>query len=280
MGLTLTFSGCAADHKEDRDTIAVSFEPQAWMVRQIAGDDIDVITLLPAGSDPEVYQPTISTMKSLGDATAYFTLGTAGFEEALTENISRNFPDLKIIDSAAGVDKLYGSHESSGINDSHNHGKDFDPHLLSSIRNSIVIADKITESLATLYPEKSVRYRDAGKILKHKLTILDDSISNMNLSGNTVVIRHPSLSYYARDYGIDQIALNDAGKETSPIQLKKRLDSTAASQPMLMVVEKEHATTSDYETARQLGIDTIHVALNTSSWLNDLMRISNEINRD
>ncbi len=280
MGLTLTFSGCAADHKEDRDTIAVSFEPQAWMVRQIAGDDIDVITLLPAGSDPEVYQPTISTMKSLGDATAYFTLGTAGFEEALTENISRNFPDLKIIDSAAGVDKLYGLHDSSGINDSHDHGKDFDPHLLSSIRNSIVIADNITETLATLYPEKASRYRDAGNILRHKLTILDDSISNMNLSGNTVVIRHPSLSYYARDYGIDQIALNDAGKETSPIQLKKRLDSTAASQPMLMVVEKEHATTSDYETARQLGIDTIHVALNTSSWLNDLMRISNEINRD
>lgn len=280
LGLTLTLSGCAADRDESRDAIAVSFEPQAWMVRQIAGDDLDVITLLPAGSDPEVYQPTISTMKSLGNASAYFTLGTPGFEEALTQNISRNFPNLKIIDSAAGIDKLCGSHNSSGINDDHAHSKDFDPHLLSSISNSIIIAGNITESLASLYPENASRYREAGKTLKLKLTALDDSIKNMNLRGNSVVIRHPSLSYYARDYGVDQIALNDVGKEISPIQLKKRIDSTAASQPVLMVVEKEHASASDYEIASQLEVDTIQVALNTSSWLNDLMRISNEINRD
>lgn len=278
LGLALISGSCGGKHETHRDAIAVSFEPQAWMARQIAGDDLDIITLLPAGSDPEVYQPSISTMKGLADANVYLSLGTPGFEESIANNISRNFPDLKIIDCAEGIDKIYDSHATEG--DIRNNEESFDPHLLASIRNSILIADNIAKTLSEIYPEKSTKYREAGKALKERLTALDDSIKRMNISGKPFVIRHPSLSYYARDYGANQIALSDVGKETSPIQLKRRIDASSESAPAVMVVEKEHASPSDFDTARQLGVDTIRVSLNTSSWINDIMRISHEIDRD
>lgn len=275
IGITLMLGGCVAGRDSGRDAIAVSFEPQAWMARQIAGDDFDIITLLPGGTDPEVYQPSISTMRRLGDASAYLTLGTDGFEKSLSESIRQNFPDLKIADSGTGTDKIYGAH-----GDHHDGSDSFDPHLLASLRNCTVIAGNIAETLASIRPDKAAEYRAAGCRLKERLQALDDSIAGLGLEGRAFVTRHPSLSYFARDYRLNQIALNGSGKEISPMQLKQRIDSTAAQHPAVMIVEKEHSYSSDADIARSLGIDTIVVSLNSSSWIDDIIRISHEIDRN
>ncbi len=273
----LMMGGCVADREDGRDAIAVSLEPQAVLAKEIAGDDFDIVTLLPSGSDPETYQPSISTMKSLGKATVYFTLGTRGFEQALTDNISKNFPDLKIINSGTAVEKIFGSH---GTIYGDEHSDSFDPHLLASIKNCIKIAETIANTLAATYPDKIEHFRQNESRLIARLKALDDSISRMKISGKPFVIRHPSLEYYSRDYGVKEIALNDVGKETSPKQLKERIEEAEKLQPRVMIVEKEHAYSSDYDIARQLGADTIQISLNSQSWLDDLMRISHEIDRD
>ncbi|MDE7409111.1 MAG: zinc ABC transporter substrate-binding protein [Muribaculaceae bacterium] len=278
--LLMILSGCGNGHNDDRAAIAVSFEPQAWMLRQIAGDDFDIITLLPAGSDPETYQPSISTMRSLGKAEAFFTLGTDGFEKSLTSTVAANFPDIKVVDCTEGIEKITGTHGHHD-HDGHKHsGEEFDPHMLASIRNSIRIADNITRYMTIIRPEKAEIYRKAGEKLTERLQAMDDSISDMNLSGKNFAIRHPSLSYFARDYGLTQIALQADGKEVSPLQLSRQLEQMKDSGTTVFIVEKEHISPGDEETARQLGLNTIEVALNSACWLEDLMKTANEINRD
>lgn len=260
------------------------------MASRIAGDDLDIVTLLPAGSDPEVYQPTVSTMSRLANADAWITLGSDGFEEALRKNISQNFPSLEIVDGTDGIDKICGghgeaehdhSHEKHPNHDrKHRHDHTFDPHMLASVRNCAVMADNIAATLARLYPDRAEKYIEAGRRLAEQLKQLDDSIAGLDLAGKAVAIRHPSLSYYARDYGLVQIALSDIGKETSPMQMKRRIDDTYAAGPTVLVVEKEHTSGSDGDTARQLATDTIQVSLNSANWLNDLKRISHEIDRN
>lgn len=270
--------GCAATEKQGRDAIAVSFEPQAWLASRIAGDDFDIVTLLPPGSDPEVYQPSVSTMKNIADATVYFTLHTPGFEQNLVENISDNFPDLKIVDSASEVAKIHDSH--GNINSSDANADNFDPHILASVRNCIAIARTMIKSLSSIYPERASDFKKSGEQLISQLQELDDSISALDLKGKSIVIRHPSLSYFARDYGVAQLPLSDVGKEASALQMIQRINDSASSHPSVMVVEMEHASSSDHDSASRLGVDTIRVALNTSSWLNDLMRLAHEIDRN
>lgn len=278
LSILMILCGCSSGHKDDRAAIAVSFEPQAWLIEQIAGDEFDIITLLPAGSDPESYQPSISTMKGLGNSDVFFSLGTQGFEKSLSDNISSNFPDLKIIDCTNGITKIYGSHGHSGH--TANDNKEFDPHMLSSIRNCIAVAKNMTGALIELYPDKAEKFIEGSNNLISKLQAMDDSITNMNLKDKGVVIRHPSLSYFARDYGIRQISLQEDGKETSPLQLKRRLEAVKDSNPTVFVSEREHASSTDEDVAEQLGINLIQVSLNSADWLDDLMRLSNEINRD
>ncbi|MDE5793709.1 MAG: zinc ABC transporter substrate-binding protein [Muribaculaceae bacterium] len=276
----IILSGCSGSQKDDRPAIAVSFEPQAWMMRQIVGDDFDIVTLLPAGSDPETYQPSISTMKSLGKADIYFTLGTDGFEKSNLAGIVSNFPDLKVVDCTEGVEKITGTHGHHD-HDGHDHdGEEFDPHILASIKNSIRIADNITRYLMSIHPEKANIYLQSGEKLKMRMQAMDDSIGNMNISGRSFAMRHPSLSYFAKDYGLTQIALQADGKETSPLQLRKQMEEIKNSGTRTFIVEKEHASSGDEETAKQLGLQTIAVSLNSADWLNDLMKTANEINRD
>lgn len=276
----MILSGCASGQKEDRDAIAVSFDPQAWMIKQISGDDFDIITLLPPGTDPETYQPSIGTMKSLGNAKVFFSLGTSGFEHRISDNIHSNFPELKIADCADGIEKITGTHEYHSGTNGHDHQEDFDPHMLSSIRNCIIIAENMTQTLMRVRPDKAAQYRTAGNDLKEKLMAMDDSIVSMDIKGKAFAIRHPSLSYFARDYGLIQINLQADGKEASPLQLRKRMEEMKGSDTKVFIIEKEHSSAGDKETARQLDLKTIDVSLNSSSWLDNLMETANEINRD
>lgn len=276
----ILLSGCGGGSKDDRPAIAVSFEPQAWILKQIAGDDFDIITLLPAGSDPETYQPSISTMKGLGKAEAYFTLGTGGFEKSLISNIADNFPSLKVVDSTEGIEKITGTHGHND-HDGHNHDEvEFDPHMLSSIRNSIGIADNMTRYMTAIHPENADRYQKGVNELKDRLKAMDDTIRGMALAGKSFAMRHPSLSYFAKDYGLIQIALQADGKEASPLQLTRQMEQIKDSGTPVFIMEKEHASPGDKETAKQLGLKTVEVSLNSSEWLSDLIKTANEINRD
>ncbi len=278
LSILLIMCGCRSGQSKDRTAIAVSFEPQEWLLQQIAGDEFEIVTLLPSGSDPESYQPSISTMQGVGGSDAFFSLGTIGFEKSLTDNIAANFPNLKIIDCTTGIEKIKDTHAHS---DSHIQGDEsFDPHMLSSIRNCIKIAENMTNSLISLYPDKAEKLRSSAENLLSKLRELDDSVANMNLKDKAFIIRHPSLSYFARDYGMHQISLQENGKETSPLQLKRKLESVTKSKPSVFVLEKEHSSPSDIDIAGQLGIDMINISLNSSEWLDDLMKLSNEINRN
>ena len=280
--MLMILGGCGGGKTSDRAAIAVSFEPQAWMLKEITGNDYDIVTLLPAGSDPETYQPSISTMKGLGRAEVFFTLGTDGFEKSLTATLSSNFPQLKTVDCTEGVEKIYGTHgHDHHHGDGHDHdGEEFDPHLLASIKNSIRIADNMIRYMAVINPEKADTYRAAGESLKKRLLSMDDSISGMHLNSKSFAMRHPSLSYFARDYGLSQIALQASGKEASPLQLRRQMEEIKDADTRLFIMEREHASPGDKETASQLGLNSIEVSLNSTDWLDDLMKIADEINRN
>ncbi len=277
--ILLTLCCCGRPDQSERPVIAVSFPTQASLLEDIAGEDFDIVTLLPAGSDPETFQPSISTMKELGKADVFFTLGTQGFEESLTENLRTNFPNLKIIDCTRGVEKISDTHVVAA--GSHSRTLEgFDPHIMASARNSATVAENIAGLLSELYPDKATTFRSNSDEVVTRINAIDDSISAMGLEGKTFVIRHPSLSYFARDYGLTQIALSDVSKETSPKQLQQRLETAASGKPEIFIIEKEHTSAADSETARMLGLPVIEVSLNSSDWLIDLKRIADEIDRD
>ena len=59
--------------------MSVTIEPFRYFVEQIAGDKVSVNVMVPAGSNPETYEPTPQQMVKLSNSTLYFKVGRIGF---------------------------------------------------------------------------------------------------------------------------------------------------------------------------------------------------------
>lgn len=78
------------------------------------------------------------------------------------------------------------------------------------------MAENAFEAIRACYPD-SVKYQANFEKLIRRITELDDRVQNkIQLSGiEYFIVYHPALTYYARDYGIRQVAIEADGKEPS-----------------------------------------------------------------
>lgn len=265
-----------------RPTVAVSFGPQAWIIDQIAGDDFDVLVLLPPGADPESYEPSMADMKTLARASEWYTMDSEGFEENLRKRIASNFPGLNVSDVSRGITRIEdihshnGSGHRSGLH-SHSHSESKDPHILTSVRNARIMADTIAARLSALMPNNAARYSEANSRLQQRLAMLDDSIKAVYSSPaahKAFLIAHPSLSYMARDYGLTQISLEEGGKEMSPAEMANRLEEAKLQGVAVMYVESEHPAQGLQDMAAQMGLKTVAISLNSRDWPQQIRKVA------
>lgn len=263
------------------DTITVTFEPQRWIVERIAGEDFKVNVLLPPGSDPETYSPTISSMRELQRGGIWLHLNTMGFEQSLISGAPAE--GIRLVDVSEGIPLLghehCGTHNHGGSEgNDHDHGfaeGSADPHLWSSVRNTITIAENTLKQLKMLRPHDASRYQSNFDTLAIELRKLDLSISEaLKSSGaKAFMVKHPSLGYFARDYGLNQIATEAEGKEPSPIELAKRFDAAKSQDAHVMVTEPGFASRQTAEFARNAGLRPMEVNLNSYGWLSEIQKL-------
>lgn len=280
-------TGCVNDKADRTPVIAVSTGPQAWLAEELLPDSTArIIQLLPPGADPESYEPAVGTLKQLAQAETWLTMRTPGFEESLEPKIRANFPNLAITDVTVGIKRDlphfcnhdhhgHGAHvHESDAGDSH---EGSDPHLLSSIRNAQLMASNMSAEFQRLFPNRADEIKERESALLSRLKNLDDSIASALNDGNhskAFLIEHPSLGYFARDYGLEQISLQEGGKESTPTQTAHALDHARAEGAKVMFTEKEHPASASAELARQSGIKTVEISLYSRDYLESLRKIT------
>ncbi len=205
--------------------ITVSIEPQRWLLEQIVGDRMEVRTLLSAGGDPESYEPAFSHLATLEESRCYMCVGNLGFEAAVIDKIRANNPDLKIVNVSDSIEYIVSAECG------HDHG--IDPHVWSSAANARIMAENMLRNVSELDPEHSDEYY--SNFIAHIATIPSvDSVCRdllAPLKGGAFVVWHPSLSYFARDYGLQQIAVGAEGKEPSVGEMQEMIDRGVCAYP-------------------------------------------------
>jgi len=86
-------------------TIISSIAPQQAFIQEIAGDNADVILMVPQGTSPHTYEPKPSQMKAISKADAYFKIGVE-FEDVWMEKFKTQNPSMKTVDITEGITKL------------------------------------------------------------------------------------------------------------------------------------------------------------------------------
>lgn len=251
--------GCAkTDGNRNKPVVTVSIPAQQWLLQQIAGDRMEVQSLLGPESNPETFEPDMKQLMNLEHSRAYFRVGMPGFEEAMLVKVRENFPSLRICDTSAEITPVTDTHASA-----HGSHDDADPHVWTSLKNARVMASAMLRELIAIDPEGRQTYTDNFRRLDARLKALDDSIAAVLASsrGASFLVWHPSLSYFARDYGLRQLSMESEGKEVSPASLRERIDRASDERPRVFFLQREYDSRQAQALARELDVPTATLAV-------------------
>lgn len=222
---------CTPRQQADENTLYVSILPLRSLVGEIVGDDFKIEVLVPPGASPETFEPTPRQFIGLNRAVMIFNVGLIDFETTLLSKIEDRG---KVVNLSQGIELTAGScshtcpHAKQAVHDghdtshteTHSHAHSVDPHVWTSPRALQKMAENAYAAIRRAYPD-SVKYEANYKRLQADLQALDartgEKIAQSGIE--YFIIYHPALTYYARDYGIRQVAIEADGKEPSAKQL-------------------------------------------------------------
>lgn len=213
--IAILCGGCTSRRPADGEPLYVSILPLRSLIQGIVGDDFDIEVLVPPGASPETFEPTPRQFVGLNKARMVFNVGLIDFETTLLAKVE---DQAKVVDLSRGIELIAGtcSHGSHG----HTHTHGIDPHVWTSPRALQKMAENAYEAIRKAYPD-SVKYETNYRLLQQELKALDERTAARIAASDVeyFIIYHPALTYYARDYGLRQIAIEADGKEPSAKQL-------------------------------------------------------------
>lgn len=78
--------------------------------------------------------------------------------------------------------------------------------------------------------------------------------------GKTILVWHPSLSYFSRDYGLKQLAVGHEHKESSITGLKDRLDMARREKPLVFFYQREYDSRQAQSITEATGLEPVTIA--------------------
>lgn len=265
---------------EEKPVITVTLEPQRYFTEAIAGDKFKVVSMVPKGSSPETYDPVPQQLVSLGDSKAYFRIGYIGFEQTWMERLMNNTPHIQVFDTSKGIDLILnnGNHDHNhghGTHDGHIHA--VEPHVWNSTANALIIAGNTYKALSQLDKANDAyymaRYDSLCQRIQHTDSLIRQQLSAPE-AAKSFMIYHPALSYFARDYGLHQISIEEGGKEPSSAHLKKLIDLCKAEDVRVIFVQPEFDKRNAETIAQQTGTKVVPINPLSYDWEEEMLDVA------
>ncbi len=221
--------------------VIVSVLPHADIVERLGGDLVDVHVLVASGQSPHTYDPTPRELAALTGARLWLRTGMA-MENALAGKLERVAPGLTVVDLRQGLDLLHETDhdhaEGEPCNDS-----GLDAHIWLSARMASVQAATAAAALVAADPTHADRYRANLVTLQAELAALDADLTALlaPVRGRTFYVFHPAFGYFARDYGLRQVAIEAGGIDPSPRHLANVLDSIKKEGARTIFLQPQYA---------------------------------------
>lgn len=270
VALTTLLLACGGRSEHHNADIIVSIEPLKYIVEEITEGDFRVDVLVPQGTSPETFDPAPRQIMALDKAQMVFAVGLIDFEQALLKRVGKNITNL-----SDGVELMAGacSHAHEGH---HHHG--IDPHIWTSPRELKIMAYNTHKRIMQQYPD-SVKYTKAYEALVQELDSLDRECELKISTSDTkaFAIYHPALTYYARAYNIEQIAIEADGKEPSAKHIANIIDKAHDKAIRTLLYQVEYPRSVVDVVAKDMGIEPKEINPLASNPLQFIKDVTNAI---
>ena len=191
IALSLALGACG-DSQPDGLTVTATTGIAADITEAVAGRDVDVETLLPAGASPHDFAASAKERAELEDADLVVAWG-AGLEAGLP------LDDVDPLELAAG---------------------ERDPHIWMDPLRVVDALPRIADALAAADPDGAAGYRDRARAYADRLRRLDGEIQRtlaaIPRDRRNLVTSHDQLGHFARRYRFVVSAVFGTSPESEP----------------------------------------------------------------
>jgi zinc transport system substrate-binding protein len=258
----------------NKKIISVSIPPFKYFVEKIGGDDFNVNVMVPAGANPHIYEPVPGQISALRNSVAYISDGYLGFEMTWLDRFYETNKRMKRLSLANHIDLIKPNLQSG-----ERHIEGADPHYWASPKCAVTIALSVKDLLCELVPGEKEKYEKNYLKLLGTISEIDKKAKELfsDFNGRSFMIFHPTLGYLARDYGLNQIAVEKEGKEPTPMTLRELIDISRSQNIKVIFIQKEYDTKNARAIASETGAVTIAIDPLSENWPIAIMEIINAI---
>ncbi len=228
--------------------VATTFTVIADMVRTVAGDTADVVSITKPGAEIHTYQPTPGDIIAASDADLILWNGLG-----LELWFEKFFERMEGVPSAVLTDGI----QPMSIGEGPYSGKP-NPHAWMSFSDALIYVDNIRDALSLHNPVGAEIYRANAETYKAQITAaraeIEQIIASVPEEKRWLVTSEGAFSYLVRDLGLDELYLwpINADSQGTPQQVRKVID--AVREHAIPAVFSE-STVSD-KPARQVARET------------------------
>jgi zinc/manganese transport system substrate-binding protein len=203
----------------DRIPVVVTFSVIGDMVASVGGDRVDIKTIVKAGGDCELYQPTAADVATVASARALFVNDLNEEFEPWLEPLLKQalFKGAKVV-VTRGVRTLTAEeeHPVSG----RQLPAAIDQHAWLDPRNGVIYVRNIAEALERVDPAGAADYRARAAAYTKQIQAVDDwarkEIASVPSGKRRALASHDSLEYIANAYGITLLTVNGWTNKSEP----------------------------------------------------------------
>ncbi len=210
--------------------------------------------MIPKGASPETYEPTPQQLVALSDSQLYVTVGAPNFpfEEKYLKAATEQNRKITVVNMSNGI----------------TYRKE-DPHVWTSPAAVRIAARNIEHALTAYDPAHSGEYRKNLDAFLTDIDALDREIRSILLGekGSVFMVYHPAWGYFADEYGLVQLAVEEEGKPLSAAHIRKMVDLARKKGIRTILVQKGFDSKSARAIARDIGGKVVETDPLERDWL-------------
>ncbi len=306
----MAITGCTQEEEAKKASVAVSIGPQKDFVEAVAKDLVDVTVMIPPGYSETNYQPSPKELQGLSDADIYFAIGVTAEKANILPRLEDFNEDVQVVDLWSEVAKVYPTREFDAghdhdedehdedehdeddhdeddhdedehvedehVEDDHDHQHEgIDPHIWLSPKRVMVMIEVIVDELSKIYPEHADTFARNGAKYIRELEGLDTQIKDTlsEYAHEPFIIYHPAFGYFADDYELDMIAIEENGKEASAKRIEEVIDFAKENEIKFVFYQEEFDSSQAETIAKEINGATVKVAPLSEQYIDNIQTI-------